>query len=120
MSNQESTADREIVIERLFNAPPELVWNTWTDPTHVAQWWGPNGFTNTIQEMSVKPGGVWRFIMHGPDGTNYPNENKFVETSPEKVIIQHVSEPKFHLTIELSATQSILCAHKRSEAAGRH
>ena len=55
-----STADREIMAERLLDAPRELVWSAWTDPKHVAQWWGPNGFTNTIHEMNVRPGGVWR------------------------------------------------------------
>ena len=62
-----NTAEREIVATRVFDASRELVFNMWIDPKHVAQWWGPKGFTNTIQEMDVRPGGVWRFIMHGPD-----------------------------------------------------
>ena len=74
-----STADREIAATRIFDAPRELVWKAWTDPKHVAQWWGPNGFTNTIHEMNVSPGGVWRFMMHGPDGTDYPNRIVFIE-----------------------------------------
>ena len=64
-----------IVVKRLVDAPRELVWTAWTEPKHIAQWWGPNGFTNTIHAMDVKPGGVWRFIMHGPDGTHYPHNN---------------------------------------------
>src|SRR5678809_780124 len=59
---------RELTITRVLNAPIELVWNVWTDPDHIKNWWGPNGFTNTIFEMDVKPGGNWEFIMHGPDG----------------------------------------------------
>jgi uncharacterized protein YndB with AHSA1/START domain len=67
-----STADREIVITRLLDAPRELVFRVWTDPAHVGQWWGPQGFTTTVHEMTVKPGGVWRLTMHGPDGVDYP------------------------------------------------
>lgn len=67
------TADREIVITRVFDAPREQVFDAWTDSEHVSQWWGPNGFTTTTHEMDVRPGGVWRFIMHGPDGVDYKN-----------------------------------------------
>ncbi|EMO29454.1 toxin-antitoxin system, toxin component domain protein [Leptospira interrogans serovar Bataviae str. HAI135] len=45
----------------------------WTEPEHVIHWWGPKGFTNTFETMDVRPGGIWKFIMHGPDGTDYPN-----------------------------------------------
>jgi uncharacterized protein YndB with AHSA1/START domain len=74
-----TAADREIITSRTFNAPRELVYEVWTNPKHVIQWWGPKGFTNTFHEMNVKPGGVWRFIMHGPDGTDYPNKIVFKE-----------------------------------------
>ena len=76
MSN---TSDRELVFHRSFKAPRELVFEAWTNPNHVVHWFGPKGFTNTIREMSVKPGGVWRFVMHGPDGTDYPNKIVFKE-----------------------------------------
>ena len=72
-----SSARREIITTRVLDAPRELVWKAWTDPKHVAEWWGPNGFTNTIHEMDVRPDGVWRFIMHGPDGVDYKNEIVF-------------------------------------------
>ena len=55
-----TTPDREIIIRRSLNAPRELVFAVWTDPKHLPHWWGPNGFTTTIQEMNVTPGGVWR------------------------------------------------------------
>lgn len=85
-----STADREIAATRIFDAPRDLVWQAWTDPKHVAQWWGPNGFKNTISEMDVRPGGVWRFIMHGPDGTDYPNKIVFLEVvKPERLVYVH-------------------------------
>ena len=73
------TNDREIIATRILKAPRELVFEVWTNPNHVVHWFGPKGFTNTIHEMSVKPGGVWRFIMHGPDGTDYPNKIIFKE-----------------------------------------
>ena len=91
MTNQSashvSAGDREIVIARVVDAPRDLVWEAFTRPEHVAQWWGPNGFTNTIHEMDVRPGGVWRFIMHGPDGTDYPNRVDYVEVvKPERLV----------------------------------
>jgi len=56
------------VILRVFDAPRELVWEAWTNAKHVVNWWGPRGFTTTIEVMDVRPGGEWRLIMHGPDG----------------------------------------------------
>lgn len=83
---------REIVFTRIFDAPRELVWKAWTDPKHLAQWWGPKGFTNTIQEIDAKPGGIWRFVMHGPDGTDYQNQIVFVEVvKPERLVYRHGS-----------------------------
>lgn len=87
MSN---TADREIAITRIVKAPRELVYEVWTNPKHVVHWWGPNGFTYTIHEMNVKPGGMWRFIMHGPDGTDYPNKIVFKEVvKPSLLTFDH-------------------------------
>ena len=83
-------ADNEIVITRLFDAPRELVWEAWTNPEHVVKWWGPNGFTTTIKSMDLRSGGVWTFTMHGPDGTDYPNECKFLEVvKPERIVHSH-------------------------------
>jgi uncharacterized protein YndB with AHSA1/START domain len=96
----QETSDREIITTRVFDAPRELVFAAWTDPKHVAEWWGPKGFTNTIYEMDVRPGGVWRFVMHGPDGVDYQNEIIFVEVvKPERLVYDHVSGPKFHMTV---------------------
>ncbi len=98
-------ADRELMITRLINAPRELVWKVWTEPEHVAQWWGPTGFTNTIHEMNVKAGGVWRLTMHGPDGRDYPNKIVFIEVvKPERLVYRHSgdegTEPvSFHVTV---------------------
>ncbi len=72
-------SDRELLITRIINAPRELVYEVWTNPEHIAQWWGPNGFTNTILAMDVKPGGIFRLVMHGPDGKDYPNMLEYVD-----------------------------------------
>jgi uncharacterized protein YndB with AHSA1/START domain len=83
-------AEREIVISRVFDAPREVVWDAWTDPKQVVQWWGPRGFTTTIHEMDVRPGGVWHQTMHGPDGANYPGKSVFLEVvKPERIVFSH-------------------------------
>jgi uncharacterized protein YndB with AHSA1/START domain len=79
-------ADREILLSRDFQAPRELVWEAWTDPRHVVAWWGPRGFTTTVEEMDVRTGGVWRLVMHGPDGIDYPSRSVFTEVvRPERI-----------------------------------
>jgi uncharacterized protein YndB with AHSA1/START domain len=98
------TADREIATSRVFDAPRDLVWQAWTDPKHLAHWYGPNGFTVTSHEMDVRPGGVWRLTMHGPDGTDYPNLTRYVEVvRPERLVYEHGSaerdEDRFDVTV---------------------
>jgi uncharacterized protein YndB with AHSA1/START domain len=84
------TEDREIIQTRIIDAPRELVFEAFTNPEHVARWWGPNGFTTTIKEMNVKPGGTWRYIMHGPDGVDYPNKVVYSEVvKPERLVYSH-------------------------------
>jgi len=96
-SDDASTADREIVIERTVNAPRELVWRAWTEADQIAKWWGPNGFTTTIHAMDVRVGGAWRFIMHGPDGTDYPNKIVYREiVKPERLVYDHGEDNDAH------------------------
>jgi len=91
----------ELVSTRIVPYPRELVFRAYTDPKILVRWWGPNGFTNTFQEYVLKPGGDWRFIMHGPNGANYANHIRFIEISPsEKLVLDHVSPPKFVATIQ--------------------
>ena len=66
-----TTTDREIVICRIIDAPRELVFDAFTDVRHLSQWWGPQGFTTTTRAFEFRVGGVWDFVMHGPDGTDY-------------------------------------------------
>jgi uncharacterized protein YndB with AHSA1/START domain len=94
------TADRELTVSRLLNAPKELVWELWTNSEHIKHWWGPNGFTNTIYKMDVKNGGEWDFTMHGPDGTDYRNTHVFAElVKYEKIVLDHVTSPKYRMTV---------------------
>lgn len=84
----ESTSDRELMVSRVFDAPRELVWRAWTEPQHIVKWWGPRGFTTTIEVMDVRPGGEWRHVMHGPDGTDYPNHTTFKEVlKPGRIVL---------------------------------
>ncbi|MBI5283566.1 MAG: SRPBCC domain-containing protein [Chloroflexi bacterium] len=86
-------ADRSIIITRVFDAPRALVFRAWTDPDQVVQWWGPDGFTTTTHEIDVRPGGVWRFIMHGPDGVDYENKIVYLEiVEPERLVYVHGDE----------------------------
>jgi uncharacterized protein YndB with AHSA1/START domain len=103
----ENTSDREIVITRLLNAPRELVFQAWTDPKHLINWWGPKGFTNTFQEVDITTGGTWKFIMHGPDGVDYPNVILFQEIiKPERLVYVHGDDKdpsQFTVTITFEA-----------------
>ena len=86
----DSTADREIVISRVFFAPRALVWEAWTNPEHVTKWWGPRGFTSVTKRHDFRVGGVWEHTMIGPDGTRYPNKSVFKEIVPqERIVFSH-------------------------------
>ena len=89
-SSAEDTSDHEIVMSRMITAPRELVWQAWTDPQHVVNWWGPRGFTNTTKRHEFRVGGTWEHVMHGPDGANYPNKSTFKEIVPlERITFLH-------------------------------
>jgi uncharacterized protein YndB with AHSA1/START domain len=117
---ESNTKDRELIISRTLDAPVELVWEVWTKPEHIANWWGPNCFTNTITKMEMHEGGEWDLIMHGPDGTDYKNKSIFKEIIPlKKIVYQHVSAPKFLTTITFEARgeQTLLNWHMLFETA---
>src|SRR5882757_7467348 len=105
MENKKNdTKDREIRLSRTLNAPVELVWEMWTDPEHIVNWWGPDGFTNTIGIMDIRPGGQWNLVMHGPDGRDYDNKSIFTEVVKyKKLVFDHVSEPRLRTTVEFEA-----------------
>jgi len=86
-----NTANREVIITRLLKAPRELVFTVWTQSEHLAQWWGPNGFTTTLQSMDVKPGGKLEFTMYGM-GLAFPNVIIYKEVvKPERLVYTHGS-----------------------------
>jgi uncharacterized protein YndB with AHSA1/START domain len=96
----EPLSAREIVTTRVFDAPRERVFRAWADPEHLVRWWGRKGFTSTFQDFDLRPGGVWRFVMHGPDGVDYKNKSVFVEiVRPERIVFQYVSGPAFLVTV---------------------
>jgi uncharacterized protein YndB with AHSA1/START domain len=100
LENYTETAERELVVSRILNAPRELVFDAWTNPEHIKHWWGPNGFTNTIHKMDAVPGGEWDLVMHGPEGTDYKNQSTFIEVvKPERIVISHDSGPKYIMTV---------------------
>jgi uncharacterized protein YndB with AHSA1/START domain len=91
--------ERQIVLARLIQAPRELVFKVFTEEEHVAHWYGPTGFSLTMHEMDVRPGGAWRFMFHGPDGVDYPNHYVYEEvTAPERLVYRHL-EPPFRTTV---------------------
>jgi uncharacterized protein YndB with AHSA1/START domain len=92
MAAKNDLSDREIVQSRVFDFPRDLVFRAWTEPDHFKVWMGPNGFRNTMIEFDVKVGGRARYIMHGPDGTDYPNRLTFKEIrKPEILAYAHGS-----------------------------
>lgn len=94
-----AAGENELVATRLIDAPREVVFRAWTDPELLASWWGPKGFTSTFSEFDPTPGGTWTFVMHGPNGADYPNTNRFVElVRPERIVLAHIVPPLFRLT----------------------
>lgn len=87
---QSATADREIVVSRRISAPRELVFEAFTEVRHLARWWGPDGFTTTTRAFEFRVGGVWDFVMHGPDGTDQQEWISWTEIEPpERIALLH-------------------------------
>jgi len=93
------TENREMRITRTFKAPVELLWEVWTAPAHIINWWGPNGFTTTIHKMDFKEEGEWNLTLHAPNGTNYPNKSIYKEiVLLKKIVFEHFN-PHFFTTV---------------------
>ncbi|MBR7800898.1 SRPBCC family protein [Undibacterium fentianense] len=102
-----SAKANEIHLVRVYDAPVELVWDAWTDPLQAAQWWGPRGFTLTTHSKDLRVGGTWRYTMHGPDGTDYPNIATYHEIELyQRLVYDHgateISPPLFRVTVLFS------------------
>lgn len=91
---------------REIPAHPSSVFAAFKDSARLAVWWGPAGFTNTFKAYEFKPGGKWSYVMHGPDGKDYPNESVFRDIEPKRIVIQHLSKPRYLLTVSLEPTDS--------------
>lgn len=85
--SEQTYAERELVLTRLIDAPRELVFRVWTEPKHMAQWWGPHGFTNPVCEMDVRPGGALYILMHHESGFEHPMPGTFVEVVPPERLV---------------------------------
>lgn len=105
IKTEAEVGEREIILTRIFEAPAELVFEAWTTHEHLSQWFGPNGFSITTEKMDFREGGVWKYMMHGPDGTDYPNMITYREIKrPELITYAHTEgedEPgaNFHTTV---------------------
>jgi uncharacterized protein YndB with AHSA1/START domain len=98
----EKVEGREIVSRRVIDFPRELVYRAYVEKEHLARWWGPKGFRNTFEKFEPRDGGEWKFVMHGPDGTDYPNYTRFLQLSKlHRAMLQHVSAPKFRMTVTM-------------------
>lgn len=83
--------ESDLVSSRVIGAPRETVFQAFLDPEVLARWWGPAGFTNTFHEFDPRPGGLWRFVMRGPDGSEYSLAKEFVEVAaPERIVLRQV------------------------------
>ncbi len=97
--------DRELICTRVLGVAPAVAFAVWTDPAHLAKWWGPGGFTTTTHAMDLRPGGEWRFTMHGPDGRDYANRVQFLEVeAPARLVYRHLDDGEvepvsFHATV---------------------
>jgi uncharacterized protein YndB with AHSA1/START domain len=101
MRNGENNTERELHFARMLDAPVKLVWEVWTNPEHIKRWWGPDGFTNTIHKMDIKPDGEWSLIMHGPDGSDYEIQSVFREiVKHKKIVYEQLTHFKYIATIE--------------------
>lgn len=98
----------EIYLERIYDAPVEIVWDAWVDPAQAAHWWGPRGFTLTTYSKELRVGGQWRYTMHGPDGTDYPNIATYHEIDEHKSLVYDHgatddTPPLFRVTVYFTA-----------------
>jgi uncharacterized protein YndB with AHSA1/START domain len=93
MDARNSEEARSLVTTRMFDAPRDLVFEAWTHPNHLSNWWGPTGFSITTRAFDFRPGGIWRLVMHGPDGRDYQNHITFDEiVAPERIAFHHNAE----------------------------
>lgn len=103
-----TNGNREIYNSRVLNAPLNIVYQAFANPLHLAEWWGPEGFTNTFFEFDLKPGGRWILTMHGPEKGNYENSSVFKTIEPGKLISwTRVSQPLFDMEVKFDPVNDL-------------
>lgn len=117
----------ELTLTRVYDAPVKAVWDAWTDPAKAALWWGPRGFTITTHSKDLRPGGHWKYTMHGPDGVNYENTTKYLDVEEySKLVYDHggndETKPLFRVTVTFAeskgkTTMEMTMAFDSAEAA---
>lgn len=101
--NDPRTGNLCVTTSRVLRHAPEVVYEAFADPTQLAAWWGPEGFTNEFETFDFRVDGRWTFVMQGPDGKRYPNESFFVALEPGRcVVVRHDCAPLFTLTVKLT------------------
>jgi len=92
VSERKTYGEGTVAITRVFAAPRALVWQAWTDPKMLAQWFGPRGFTSSVPQWDLRVGGALRIVMHGPDANDYPMKGVFREvTPPERLVFSNIA-----------------------------
>ncbi|WP_343633869.1 SRPBCC domain-containing protein [Fluviicola sp.] len=97
---------QELQTTATFTAPLVLIWEAWTDPEKIVNWWGPAGFSTTIHQMDFREEGEWKLTLHGPDGTNYPNRSIYREIVPLKKIVFEHFNPHFITTVLFESVEN--------------
>ena len=110
-----------VTFTRVLDAPRELVWRAWTDPKHMAQWFGPRGFTSSVPELDARVGGALRIVRHWPDGNDYPMKGEFREVVPPSRLVftniaidndgNHLLEGETTVTLEDEGGKTKLTLH---------
>lgn len=96
-----TNSDYEIYSSRELNAPLEVIYQAFANPLHLKEWWGPEGFSNTIHEFDLQPEGKWLLTMHGPIKGNFENSSIFKTVIPNKLVTwTRLSQPLFDMAVE--------------------
>lgn len=120
-TKEQPTSDREIVVSRVIDATRERVWRALTEPKELDAWWGPNGFKNLTKEWDFKPGGLWKHVMIGPDGAEYPNTTRFVEIErPDHIVYENAGGKKGGRGVSFQMTWTLKDVGGKTELTIRH
>jgi len=103
MSKEDNLQNRTLTIKRTFNAPVKLVWEAWTNPEHIAKWWGPKGMETTVVKHEFKVGGKWEYRMKMSDGNNFITEGTYSQIETLKKICSSADFKPMTEDVEIQA-----------------